>query len=66
MALHVQGQVVRTTKASVAVAALERFRSRVLAVVAGEFVRSGEPPLAPFPRALVGLLACNKDKNQKL
>lgn len=58
MAFHVQRQVVRSGKAPVAVAALERFRARVLPVVARQLVAAGETPLAALPRALVGFLAC--------
>lgn len=58
--LHVQGEVIRAGEAAVAHAALEGLGSRVLAVVAGQLVRAREPPVAAFPGALVGLLACVK------
>lgn len=40
----------------VTVVALEGAIARVLPVVAGELVGSGETPVTPRPRALVGLL----------
>lgn len=60
MAPHVQGQVVRAAEAAVAVAALERPRPRVLAVVARQLVGAGEPPLAADPRATVWFFTWNK------
>lgn len=58
MALHVQRQVIGPGKAPVAVSALERFRARVLPVVARQLVAAGEAPLAALPRALVRFFAC--------
>lgn len=55
---HVQRQVVGPGKAPVAVSALERFRARVLPVVARQLVAAGEAPLAALPRALVRFFAC--------
>lgn len=55
---HVQGQVVRPGETPVAVSALERFRARVLPVVARQLVTAGEAPLAALPRALVRFFAC--------
>jgi len=58
MSLEMESQVVGATKASVAVATFERLRSRVLAVVSGQLVRPGEPPLAALPGTSVRLLTC--------
>lgn len=63
VALHMQSQVVRTAEAPVAMTAFERFRPRVLAVVAGQLVAPGESPFASFPGAFVWLLPCKRDEN---
>ena len=54
---HVEREVIRTGKGTLAHLATERLHSRVLAVVAGEFVGAGESPLATLPVANVWLLA---------
>lgn len=66
VAFHVQGQVVRPGKAPVAVSALERFRARVLPVVARELVAAREAPLAALPRALVRFFAWKGKKKKKI
>lgn len=58
VAFHVQRQVIGPGKAPVTVSALERFRARVLPVVARQFVAAGKAPLAALPRAFVGFFAC--------
>lgn len=58
MPLHVEGQVIGAGEAPVADGALEGLGPRVLPIVARQFIRAGEPPVAAFPRALVGLLTC--------
>ena len=60
MALHVQRQVVRPREAALTAVTLERLGARVFAVVPGQLVGAGEPPLAALPRAPVRLLACNQ------
>ena len=64
--LHVQRQVVGAGEAAVAHAALEGLGPRVLAVVAGQLVRAGEPPVAAFPGAFVRLLTCATDQEGKV
>lgn len=59
--LHVQGQVVRAWEAAAAGDALEGFGSGVFPVVSGEFVRSGEAPVAALPCTTVRLLACKRE-----
>lgn len=54
MAFHVQGQMIGTGKTSFADLTFERLSARVLAVVAGQLVAPGEPPLAIRPLAFVG------------
>lgn len=49
--------MVAAGEASVAVPTLERLRAGVLAVMARQFVRARESPLAALPAALVRLLA---------
>lgn len=56
MPLHVERQVIGAGEAAVADDALEGLCPRVLPVVARQFIRAREPPVAAFPRALVGLL----------
>lgn len=58
MPLHVERQVVGAGEAAVADGALEGLCPRVLPVVARQLVGAREPPVAAFPRALVGLLTC--------
>lgn len=60
VALHMQCQVIRTAEAAITVTALEGFGSGVLAVVAGEFVGTCEPPFAALPGALVWFFSWNK------
>ena len=45
----VEGEVVAAREPAAAVGALEGLGAGVLAVVAGELVGAGEPPLAPLP-----------------
>lgn len=59
VALHMQSQVIRAAEAAITVTALERFGSGVLAVVAGQFVGTGEPPFAALPGALVRFFSWN-------
>ena len=65
MALHVQRQVIGPREAALTALTLERLGARVFAVVSGELVGAGEPPLAALPRAPVGLLACNQTDEQR-
>ena len=65
MPFEVESQMVGAGEGAVAVDALERFGTRVLAVVAGQFVRTGEPPLAAFPRALVRFFTCHQKEKKK-
>ena len=51
---QVQGEMIGAGKHSLAVLALKRLHARVLAHVAGEFVRAGKLPRATLPVALVG------------
>ena len=60
--LHVECQVIGAGEAAPAVVALEGLGSRVFPKVAGEFVGSGEPPLTAFPRTLVRLLTCRRER----
>lgn len=55
---HVERQMIGSAETSLAVAALEGFRSSMLAIVPGELVAAREPPLASFPGAFVRFLAC--------
>ena len=48
--------MITSTEAPVAMRALEGFLTGVFTVVAREFVAAREPPRAPLPRALIGLL----------
>lgn len=57
--LGVQRQVVRAREAALAVAAAERLRAGVLAVVSRQLVGPGEPPVAALPRAFVRLFSWN-------
>lgn len=57
--LHVERQVIGAGEAAVADGALEGLCPCVLPVVARQFIRAGEPPVAAFPCALVGLLTWN-------
>ena len=58
MSLHVQGQMVRSREAPLAVRALEWLDPGVLAVVPGQLIRPGKPPLTALPGAPVRLLTC--------
>jgi len=49
--------MVRSREASFALVAFEGFRAGVLPIVTCQLVGSREPPLAPGPVALVGLLS---------
>lgn len=49
MPAGVEGEVVAAREPAAAVGALEGLGAGVLAVVAGELVGAGEPPLAPLP-----------------
>ena len=59
MALHMEGKMIGAGETTVANLTPERLGARVFAIVSCEFVRSREPPVTTFPRALVGLLTCN-------
>lgn len=59
----VQRQMVGPGETSLAMATLERFGASVLAVVAGQLVRSGKAPAAADPFAFVRLFACNAKIN---
>ena len=48
--------MVRSSKGSLAVGALEGLHSGVLAHVTGQLIRAGKLPVAPFPVALVWFL----------
>lgn len=50
--------MIASAEATIAVATLEGFSSGVLAIMAGEFIRSGESPFAALPRTLVGFFSC--------
>lgn len=50
--------MVRAGETAFAMDALERFGACVFAVMAGQFIRTGETPLTPLPRALVRLFSC--------
>jgi len=69
VSLHVERKMVGPRERSLADGTLERLGSGVLPVVARQLVRSGEPPLALGPVALVRLLPCkietyeNVDRN---
>lgn len=52
--LHVQGQVVRAGKGTVAQVTLEGTVTGVFAEVACKFVGSGKLPTASFPVAMIG------------
>ena len=65
MPLLVQAQVVGPGEAALTNLAGERLVAGVLAVVAGQFVASGEAPVAAFERALVRLLSCGKRTGKK-
>lgn len=54
MPLHVQGQVVRAGKGTVAQVTLEGTVTGVFAEVACKFVGSGKLPTAAFPVAMIG------------
>lgn len=58
VALHVQRQVIGASEGALADVAFERFGTRVLPVVTGQFVGPGKPPLTFRPMALVWLLSC--------
>jgi len=64
--LHVERQVIGPREAAIAVAALERLGTCVLAVVAGQLVAPRKPPFAAVPGALVRLLTCNGREGGKL
>lgn len=66
MPLHVEGQVIGAGEAPVADGALEGLGPRVLPIVARQFIRAGEPPVAAFPRALVGLLTWKRARRNEL
>lgn len=55
--LHVQGEMVGAGEAAAAHGALEGFSAGVFAEVARQLVRTGKPPVTPFPCAPVWLLA---------
>ena len=57
MSLQVESEVIRSGERSLAVGALERFHSSMLAHVSGEFVRPCEFPCAALPCALVRFLS---------
>jgi hypothetical protein len=57
VSLHVEGEMIAAREATVAVPALEGLGSGVFAIVAREFVRAGESPLAALPAALVRLFS---------
>lgn len=59
----VQCQVIRPREAAIAVRALERLHSRVLAVMPRQFVGTRKLPGAAFPGTLVGLLTCKKSRH---
>lgn len=61
MSLHVQGQVVGPREGPVAQVALEGSVTCVLAVVAGELVRTRELPAAAVPVAMIRLLTCGRE-----
>ena len=42
----------------------ERLGTSVFAIMASQFVTSGESPLTSFPRTLVRLLTCKKNKKE--
>lgn len=58
MALHVEGEVVRSGERPLAEVASERLLTRVLAEVARQLVRPSKLPHAPFPCAMVRFLTC--------
>ena len=72
MSLHVERKMVGPREGPLADGTLEGLGSGVLPVVACQLVRSGEPPLALGPVALVRLLPCktetyeNVDRNNNL
>ena len=57
MSFHVETEMVAPGKGPLAEMALKGSVARMLAVVTGEFVGAGEFPAAPFPVAVVRLLA---------
>jgi len=65
VALHVQRQVIGPREAAIAVAALERLGTCVLAVVAGQLVAPRKPPFTALPGALVRLFTCNGKEGRK-
>jgi hypothetical protein len=58
VAFQMQGEVVASAEAAIAVATFERLCSSVFPVVARQLIRPGESPFAAIPTAAVGLLAC--------
>jgi hypothetical protein len=58
VSLHVERKMVGPREGSLADGTLEGLGSGVLPIVARQLVRSGEPPLALWPVALVRLLPC--------
>lgn len=56
--LHMQSQVIRTSKAALADLTLEWLGPSVLSVMASQLVRAGETPLTLGPLASIGFLAC--------
>ena len=64
MTFQVQGQVIRTWKTAIAMNTFERLGTSVFAIMASQFVTSGESPLTSFPRTLVRLLTCKKTKKK--
>lgn len=65
MPFLVKRQMVGPGETSLAVATLEWFGASVLAVMAGQLVRSGKAPAAADPFAFVRLFACNGQKGNK-
>jgi hypothetical protein len=62
---QVQGQVIRTWKTAIAMNTFERLGTSVFAIMASQFVTSGESPLTSFPRTLVRFLTCEETQNKK-
>lgn len=63
--LHVQSQMIGSSKASLAHLAAERFGPRVLPVVAGKLVRTSKTPLTLWPVAAVRFLTCVKESRRE-
>ena len=57
MSFHVKRQMIWSWKTPLTLSTLEGFDTSVLAMMPRQFVWSGEPPLAAFPRASIRFLA---------